>query len=176
MDERCYRFSDCSSCTANTNGCQWCDSKKCISALSNCTAVSWPSDGTSVTRHYAPVFLFVDYLCFFFFTRLWRISPNVQSETSRFAVRWPTARAAPSTSAANGILNNRNATPFLVRLAEDVKRDFILWTERFMAINVLVKQFSHINIINFKGAIEWKTVFTNNSSVHGKTYSETQTP
>ncbi|XP_016107690.1 attractin-like protein 1 [Sinocyclocheilus grahami] len=38
VDERCYRFSDCTSCTANTNGCQWCDSKKCISALSNCTA------------------------------------------------------------------------------------------------------------------------------------------
>uniref|UniRef100_A0A672MCW2 Attractin like 1 n=1 Tax=Sinocyclocheilus grahami TaxID=75366 RepID=A0A672MCW2_SINGR len=31
VDERCYRFSDCTSCTANTNGCQWCDSKKCIS-------------------------------------------------------------------------------------------------------------------------------------------------
>uniref|UniRef100_A0A672M8C1 Attractin like 1 n=1 Tax=Sinocyclocheilus grahami TaxID=75366 RepID=A0A672M8C1_SINGR len=43
VDERCYRFSDCTSCTANTNGCQWCDSKKCISALSNCTAVSWPT-------------------------------------------------------------------------------------------------------------------------------------
>uniref|UniRef100_A0A672MD10 Attractin like 1 n=1 Tax=Sinocyclocheilus grahami TaxID=75366 RepID=A0A672MD10_SINGR len=39
VDERCYRFSDCTSCTANTNGCQWCDSKKCISALSNCTTV-----------------------------------------------------------------------------------------------------------------------------------------
>ncbi|KTG31595.1 hypothetical protein cypCar_00005025, partial [Cyprinus carpio] len=38
VDERCYRFSDCTSCTANTNGCQWCDSKKCISALSNCTS------------------------------------------------------------------------------------------------------------------------------------------
>ncbi|TSK14743.1 Attractin-like protein 1 [Bagarius yarrelli] len=38
VDERCHRFSDCTSCTANTNGCQWCDDKKCISALSNCTA------------------------------------------------------------------------------------------------------------------------------------------
>ncbi|KAM6951255.1 attractin-like protein 1 [Aplochiton taeniatus] len=38
VDERCYRFSDCGSCTANTNGCQWCDDKKCISAASNCTA------------------------------------------------------------------------------------------------------------------------------------------
>uniref|UniRef100_A0A673AV50 Attractin-like 1b n=1 Tax=Sphaeramia orbicularis TaxID=375764 RepID=A0A673AV50_9TELE len=47
VDERCYRFSDCASCTANTNGCQWCDDKKCISAASNCTSVSvfcilWP--------------------------------------------------------------------------------------------------------------------------------------
>uniref|UniRef100_A0A8B9L738 Attractin-like 1b n=1 Tax=Astyanax mexicanus TaxID=7994 RepID=A0A8B9L738_ASTMX len=39
VDERCHRFSDCTSCTANTNGCQWCDDKKCISALSNCTSV-----------------------------------------------------------------------------------------------------------------------------------------
>uniref|UniRef100_A0A673AYI4 Attractin-like 1b n=1 Tax=Sphaeramia orbicularis TaxID=375764 RepID=A0A673AYI4_9TELE len=38
VDERCYRFSDCASCTANTNGCQWCDDKKCISAASNCTS------------------------------------------------------------------------------------------------------------------------------------------
>ncbi|KAM9426169.1 attractin-like protein 1 isoform 2-T2 [Pholidichthys leucotaenia] len=38
VDEMCYRFSDCASCTANTNGCQWCDDKKCISASSNCTS------------------------------------------------------------------------------------------------------------------------------------------
>ncbi|KAM9772814.1 attractin-like protein 1 [Syngnathus typhle] len=37
VDELCYRFSDCTSCTANTNGCQWCDDKKCISAHTNCT-------------------------------------------------------------------------------------------------------------------------------------------
>uniref|UniRef100_A0A673AV18 Attractin-like 1b n=1 Tax=Sphaeramia orbicularis TaxID=375764 RepID=A0A673AV18_9TELE len=42
VDERCYRFSDCASCTANTNGCQWCDDKKCISAASNCTSVKCP--------------------------------------------------------------------------------------------------------------------------------------
>uniref|UniRef100_A0A8C6TGZ4 Attractin-like 1b n=1 Tax=Neogobius melanostomus TaxID=47308 RepID=A0A8C6TGZ4_9GOBI len=42
LDERCYRFSDCASCAANTNGCQWCDDKKCISASSNCTSVSPP--------------------------------------------------------------------------------------------------------------------------------------
>uniref|UniRef100_A0A7N8Y458 Attractin-like 1b n=1 Tax=Mastacembelus armatus TaxID=205130 RepID=A0A7N8Y458_9TELE len=45
VDERCYRFSDCGSCTANTNGCQWCDDKKCISAFSNCTSVSVPAGG-----------------------------------------------------------------------------------------------------------------------------------
>ncbi|KAJ7984644.1 hypothetical protein DPEC_G00356900 [Dallia pectoralis] len=37
VDERCYRFSDCASCTSNTHGCKWCDDKKCLSAASNCT-------------------------------------------------------------------------------------------------------------------------------------------
>uniref|UniRef100_A0A8D3E264 Attractin-like 1a n=1 Tax=Scophthalmus maximus TaxID=52904 RepID=A0A8D3E264_SCOMX len=36
-DERCFRFSDCASCTANTWGCQWCEDRKCISSSSNCT-------------------------------------------------------------------------------------------------------------------------------------------
>uniref|UniRef100_A0A7N9AWV3 Attractin-like 1a n=1 Tax=Mastacembelus armatus TaxID=205130 RepID=A0A7N9AWV3_9TELE len=39
-DERCFRFSDCASCTANTRGCQWCEDRKCISASSNCTVVN----------------------------------------------------------------------------------------------------------------------------------------
>uniref|UniRef100_A0A8C7KZP5 Attractin like 1 n=1 Tax=Oncorhynchus kisutch TaxID=8019 RepID=A0A8C7KZP5_ONCKI len=45
FSERCYRFSDCVSCTANTNGCQWCEDKKCISASNNCTVVSLPTGG-----------------------------------------------------------------------------------------------------------------------------------
>lgn len=36
-DEQCFPFSDCSSCTSNTRGCQWCEDRKCISAASNCT-------------------------------------------------------------------------------------------------------------------------------------------
>uniref|UniRef100_A0A8C7UMU6 Attractin-like protein 1 n=1 Tax=Oncorhynchus mykiss TaxID=8022 RepID=A0A8C7UMU6_ONCMY len=49
FSERCYRFSDCVSCTANTNGCQWCEDKKCISASNNCTVVSLPTGGGSET-------------------------------------------------------------------------------------------------------------------------------
>uniref|UniRef100_A0A671L195 Attractin-like protein 1 n=1 Tax=Sinocyclocheilus anshuiensis TaxID=1608454 RepID=A0A671L195_9TELE len=36
-DKQCKQFSDCVSCTANSNDCQWCEDKKCISSSSNCT-------------------------------------------------------------------------------------------------------------------------------------------
>ncbi|KAG7462757.1 hypothetical protein MATL_G00188100 [Megalops atlanticus] len=39
-DERCYRYADCSTCTSNTNDCQWCEEKKCISTSSNCTVLN----------------------------------------------------------------------------------------------------------------------------------------
>ncbi|XP_056290986.1 attractin-like protein 1 isoform X2 [Pseudoliparis swirei] len=44
-DERCFRFPECASCTANTRGCQWCEDRKCMSASSNCTASVRDSTG-----------------------------------------------------------------------------------------------------------------------------------
>lgn len=55
VDERCFRFSDCASCTANTNGCQWCDDKKCISASSNCSSVSGPTGGARALLIFHPL-------------------------------------------------------------------------------------------------------------------------
>ncbi|AWP14672.1 putative attractin-like protein 1-like [Scophthalmus maximus] len=53
-DERCFRFSDCASCTANTWGCQWCEDRKCISSSSNCTVCDSAAATDSGQRNTSP--------------------------------------------------------------------------------------------------------------------------
>ncbi|XP_056616392.1 attractin-like protein 1 isoform X2 [Triplophysa dalaica] len=40
VGKQCNQYSDCMSCTANTNDCQWCEDKKCISSLNNCSVLT----------------------------------------------------------------------------------------------------------------------------------------
>lgn len=142
VDERCYRFSDCASCTANTNGCQWCDYKKCISASSNCSSVSFAAGGagapfTLVFRSpllytnlcILPLFNLelvllttltfkgcTDYPPFSFFCcRAWRTSLSAQWGMSRCAPSLQTARAAYWTSTVSGTWISQSAMLYLVR-------------------------------------------------------------